>query len=79
MTIMKIIHLKSRYFGRHLGFMQITRIAQSCHFGNQAKSDLGPYMSANQQKSFIGKNISRFSMGDIRASTGLYPLCWCVC
>ncbi len=38
----------------------IIRVAQSCHLGNQAKLVLGPHMSTNQQKKFVGKNISRF-------------------
>ena len=46
--------------GGHIGFMQITRIAQSCQTGNQAEFFLGPLWNTNLQKKFIGQNISRF-------------------
>ena len=45
--------------GGHLGFMQITKIAQSGHKGNQAGIVLGPPRNTNHQKNVIGKNISR--------------------
>ena len=31
----------------HLGFMQITRVAQSCHLGNKAEFVLGPNYITN--------------------------------
>ena len=34
--------------GVHFGFMQIAKIAQSCHLRNHAESALGPNMSTNQ-------------------------------
>ena len=40
--------------GVHFGFMQIKKIAQGCRLGNKAEFVLGPHMSANQQKKFIG-------------------------
>ena len=40
--------------------MQITRVAQGNFFGNQAEIVSGTHMNANQQKNFIGKNISGF-------------------
>jgi len=46
--------------GGHLGFMQITRVAQSCHLGNNANFVLGPHQITNHQNKFIGKNLSRF-------------------
>ena len=45
--------------GGHFGFMQISKIAQSCPLGNQAEFVLGPHGNTNQEKNFIGKNISR--------------------
>ena len=45
--------------GGHLGFMQIMRVAQSCHLGNKAEFVLGPHQITNHQKRFIGKRISR--------------------
>ena len=45
--------------GGHLGFMQITKIAQSGHKGNQAGIVLGPPRNTNHQKNVIRKNISR--------------------
>ena len=45
--------------GGHLGFMQITKIAQSGRKGNQAGIVLGPPRNTNHQKNVIGKNISR--------------------
>ena len=45
--------------GGHIGFMQITNIAQRMHKGNQAEIVLGPLRDTNQQKNVIGKNISR--------------------
>ena len=43
----------------HLGFMQITRVAQSCHLANKAEFVLEPYQITNHQNKFIGKRISR--------------------
>ena len=40
--------------------MLITRVAQGCHSGNQAKIVLGVDINTNQQKNFKGNNISRF-------------------
>jgi len=34
----------------HLGFMQIARVAQSCHLGNTAEFVLGPHYITNHQK-----------------------------
>ena len=45
--------------GGHIGFMQITKIAQRVHKGNQAEILLGPPRDTNQQKNVTGKNISR--------------------
>jgi len=36
--------------GGHLGFMQITRVAQSCSLGNKTKFVLGPLHITNHQK-----------------------------
>ena len=36
--------------GGHIGFMQITKIAQMVHKGNQAEIVLGPLRDINQQK-----------------------------
>ena len=44
----------------HLGFMQITRVAQSCHLGNKAEFFLEPHYITNHLKMLIGKNFSRF-------------------
>jgi len=41
--------------GGHLGFMQITGVAQSCQSGNQAEFTRRGHVSTNQQKNFIGK------------------------
>jgi len=46
--------------GGHLGFMQITGVAHSCQSGNQAEITCRSHVSTDQQKNFIGKNISRF-------------------
>ncbi len=51
--------------------MQMMRVAQSCHLGNQVKYVLGPHMITNQQYNVIGSNVSRFCMGHIGSSTGL--------
>ena len=46
--------------GGHIGFMQITKIAQWVHKGNQAEIVLWPLRDKNQQKKNVkGKNISR--------------------
>jgi len=57
--------------GGHLGFMQITEVAQSCQSGNPAEITRGGHVSTNQQKNFIGKNISGFVIGYIEVSNGL--------
>ena len=44
--------------GGHLGFMQITRVAQSCQFGNKAEFVLGPHYIMNHQNKFIGKRMT---------------------
>ena len=36
--------------GGHIGFMQITKIAQRVHKGNQVEIVLGPLRDTNQQK-----------------------------
>ena len=46
-------------FGGHFEFMQIRKIAQSCHSGNKAEYVLGTLGNMNQEKNFIGKTISR--------------------
>ena len=51
--------------------MQITRIAQSCHLGNQGRLVLGPHMIPNKHKKFIGKDISRFGIEQIETSNRL--------
>ena len=40
--------------------MQITGVAQSCQSGNQAEFTRRGHVSTDQQKNFIGKNLSRF-------------------
>ena len=50
----KILTLAS---GTHENFQ--LGVSQGC---NQAKSVLGPHMSTNQQKNFIGMDISRFTI-----------------
>ena len=40
--------------GIHFGFMQIKIIAQGCRLGNQAEFVLGPHVSTNHRKKFIG-------------------------
>ena len=40
---------------------KIPGVAQGCHLGNQAEFVVGPHMSTNQQKNFIGMYISRFN------------------
>ena len=45
--------------GGHLGFMSITRVAQSCHSGNQARLIFEHFVSAKKHKNFIVLNISR--------------------
>jgi len=57
--------------GGHLGFMQITRVAQSCQCGNQAEFTRRGQVSTNQQKNFIGKNISKLVIGYIKVSNRL--------
>ncbi len=42
----------------HFGFMQITRVAQSCQFGNQAEFVQGPW--GPQVIEFIVPTIARF-------------------
>ena len=42
------------------GFMQITRVAQSCHLGNNAEFVVGPHQITKHPKKFIGTNFSRF-------------------
>jgi len=37
----------------HLGFMQITGVAQSCQSGNQAEFTRRSHLSTDQQKNFI--------------------------
>jgi len=49
----------------HLGFMQITGVAKSCQSGNQAEFTGRGHVSTDQQKNFIGKNISRLIIGYI--------------
>ena len=51
--------------------MQITGVAQSCQFGNQAEFTGRGHVSTDQQKNFIGKNISRLVIGYIEVSNGL--------
>jgi len=51
--------------------MQITGVAQSCQFGNQAEFTGWGHVSTDQQKNFIGKNISRLVIGYIEVSNGL--------
>jgi len=57
--------------GGHLGFMQITGVAQSCQSGNQAEFTRRGHVSTDQQKSFIGKNTSRLVIGYIKVSNRL--------
>ena len=47
--------------GGHLGFMQITTVAQGCRFGNQITFVQGPHASTKPSKKLIGKHISRLS------------------
>ena len=58
--------------GGHLGFMQITKIAQSGRKGKQAGIVLGPPRNANHQKNVIGKNISRSNNELVKQSNRLY-------
>ena len=51
--------------GGHIGFMQITKIAQRVHKGNKVEMVLGPLRNTNQQKNVIGKNISRYPKSQI--------------
>ena len=39
--------------GGHLGYMQISEVAQSCHSGNQAKLVLKHLLSAKKQKTSL--------------------------
>ena len=39
--------------GGQFGFMQITRVAQSCQFGNQAELAQGPLGTTNQEKTSL--------------------------
>jgi len=43
--------------GGHLGFMQITGVAQSCQSGNQAEITRRGHMSTNQQKTSSEKTL----------------------
>ena len=51
--------------------MQIRRVAQSYFLGNQAKIVPGTHMNVNQQKNFIGNNISGFTVGHIEVTNRL--------
>jgi len=55
--------------------MQITGVAQSCQSGNQAEFTRRGHVSTDQQKNFIGKNISRLIIGYIEVSNGLLEAC----
>ncbi len=49
--------------GGHFGFMQITRVTQSCQFGNQAEFAQIPLGTTNQEKNFIVPTIARLMYG----------------
>ena len=57
---------------RHLGFMHIARVAQSCWLDNQAEFVQSHRESINPSKKFIGKRISRFTVQHIGVSNRLY-------
>ena len=44
--------------GGHLGFMQITGVAQSCQSGNQAEFTRRGHVSTNQQKKLHRKGLT---------------------
>ncbi len=75
-TSFYVNYIKSYIFkmatGGHFGFMQISKIAQSCHLDNQAKFVQGPHGSTNPSKNFIVKNISRLAIICIGLSNGLH-------
>ena len=53
-TQLEVNIFKSRYFhescGGHLGFLPISKIAQCCQSGNQAKFDMGHHIKIFMQK-----------------------------
>jgi len=51
--------------------MQITGVAQSCQSGSQAEFTRRGHASTDQQKNFIGKNISTLVIGYIELSNVL--------
>ena len=59
---------------RHLGFMQIARVAQSCRLDNKAEFVQSHHESINPSKKFIGTKISRFTEQHIGASNRLHKL-----
>ena len=50
---------------RHLGFMHIARVAQSCRLDNKAEFVQSHHESINLSKKFIGTRISRFTVQSI--------------
>ena len=56
---------------RHLGFMHIARVAQSCRLDNKAEFVQSYYGGMNPSKKFIGTRISRFTEQHIGASNRL--------
>ncbi len=58
----------------HFGFMQITRVAQSYQFGNQAEFAQGPLGIPNQEKNFIVPTIARLVY---RAYGSVNWIKWC--
>ena len=56
---------------RHLGFMHIARVAQSCRLDNKAEFVQSHHESINPSKKFIGTRISRFTEQHIGASNRL--------
>ena len=57
--------------GGHLGFMQITGIAQGCHSGNQAKLSLGTHVTMILSKNNTLLTATRSTIRHIRVATGL--------
>ena len=63
---------------RHLGFMHIARVAQSCRLDNKAEFVQSHHESINPSKKFIGMRISRFTEQHIGASNRLFIVLECL-